>query len=95
MLGSLRNVTLALHVGGEKRANEVGSIIAAGTRSSCPACVYQIFGAPLTEFTVPAYLAIHIGFVCVSPKEFPVFRRVENVTTSEDRMHDKLSAVRQ
>jgi hypothetical protein len=29
------------------------------------------------------------------PKEIPVLRRVENITASEDRMHDELSAVGQ
>jgi len=65
------------------------------TRASCPGGIDQIFGAPVVGLAAPAQMPGRIGFVCVVPKEFPILRGVENITTSENRMHDELSAVRQ
>src|ERR1043166_3119367 len=65
------------------------------TRSGCPVSIDQIFSAPFIGLAVPAQMPMRVRFVCVSPEEIPVLERVENVTTSENRMYDELSAVRQ
>jgi len=65
------------------------------TRSSCPAGIDKIFGAPVIGLPAPAQMPILIGFVCVRPEDIPLLRGIENITTSENRMHDKLSAVGQ
>ena len=69
--------------------------LTSGTRSSGPAGIDKIFGAPVIGLPAPAQMAILIGFVCVRAEDLPLFRGIENITTSENRMHDELSAVRQ
>ena len=58
-----------------------------------PGSISQIFGAPLVDLAAPAQMPLRIGFECVRPEDLPVFRGVENITTSENRMHHELSAV--
>jgi len=60
-----------------------------------PARIDQIFGAPVIGLPAPAQVPILIGFVCVRPEDLPFLRGIENVATSENRMHDELPAVRQ
>ena len=65
------------------------------TSSSCPARIDQIFGAPVVGLAAPAQTPFGVGFECERPKDLPLFRGVENITSSENRVYHELSAVRQ
>lgn len=65
------------------------------TRSSCPAGIEQIFGAPAVGLAAPPHMPVRICSVCVRSKELPILGRVEDVTAAENRMDDELSAVSQ
>ena len=71
------------------------SRVTPGTRTSCPAGVDQIFGAPVFRLATAPQLPGRVGFVCVVPEELPILRSVENIPASENCMHDELSAVGQ
>jgi hypothetical protein len=65
------------------------------TGSSCAGRIDQIFRTPVVGLAAPAQMPFRIGFECMRPEDIPVLRGVENITPSENRMHDEFSAVRQ
>jgi len=72
-----------------------GSGVTPRTRFGCAARVDQILGAPVVRLAAPAQVPFRIGFECMRPENLPLGRGIENITTSENGMHDELSAVRQ
>ena len=65
------------------------------TRLSRSVCVDQMLAAPLIGLSLPADLSIRVGFALVTPEEVPVLERIENVTTSENRVRDEFFAAGQ